>query len=72
MSSYVYGRNSFFEALKQGRILKAYVLNDKEIKGKIYLIRSVKEDILINWQLQAIIRVLSGKLRNISSAQLRK
>ncbi|MBR3265238.1 MAG: 23S rRNA (guanosine(2251)-2'-O)-methyltransferase RlmB [Erysipelotrichaceae bacterium] len=34
MSSYVYGRNSFFEALKQGRILKAYVLNDKEIKGK--------------------------------------
>lgn len=34
MSSYVYGRNSFFEALDNKRIIKAYVLNDKEIKGR--------------------------------------
>lgn len=34
MSNYVYGRNSFFEALKKGRIIKAYVLNDKEIKNR--------------------------------------
>ena len=34
MSSYIYGRNSFFEALDNKRIIKAYVLNDKEIKGK--------------------------------------
>ncbi|MBR2533335.1 MAG: 23S rRNA (guanosine(2251)-2'-O)-methyltransferase RlmB [Erysipelotrichaceae bacterium] len=34
MSNYVYGRNSFFEALDNRRIIKAYVLNDKEIKGK--------------------------------------
>ena len=33
MSNYVYGKNSFFEALKSNRILKAYVLSDKEIKG---------------------------------------
>lgn len=34
MSNYVYGRNSFFEALDNKRILKAYVLNDREIKGR--------------------------------------
>ncbi len=34
MSNYVYGKNSFFEALDNRRIIKAYVLNDKEIKGK--------------------------------------
>ena len=34
MSNYVYGRNSFFEALKNGRIIKAYVLDDKEIKDR--------------------------------------
>ncbi len=34
MSNYVYGRNSFFEALDNRRIIKAYVLNDKEIKDK--------------------------------------
>ena len=34
MSNYVYGRNSFFEALDNKRIIKAYVLSDKEIKGK--------------------------------------
>jgi len=34
MSNYVYGRNSFFEALDNKRIIKAYVLNDKEIKDK--------------------------------------
>ena len=34
MSSYVYGRNSFFEAMDNKRIIKAYVLNDKEIKGR--------------------------------------
>ena len=34
MSNYVYGRNSFFEALDNRRIIKAYVLNDTEIKDK--------------------------------------
>ena len=34
MSDYVYGRNSFFEALDNKRIVKAYVLNDSEIKNK--------------------------------------
>lgn len=34
MSNYVYGRNSFFEALDNRRIIKAYVLNDKEIKDR--------------------------------------
>ncbi len=34
MSNYVYGRNSFFEALDNKRIIKAYVLNDKELKGR--------------------------------------
>lgn len=34
MSNFVYGRNSFFEALKNGRIIKAYVLDDKEIKDR--------------------------------------
>lgn len=33
MSNYVYGKNSFFEALRANRIIKAYVLNDKELKG---------------------------------------
>ena len=33
MSNYVYGKNSFFEALKANRIIKAYVLSDKELKG---------------------------------------
>ena len=28
MSDYVYGKNSFFEALDNKRIIKAYVLND--------------------------------------------
>lgn len=32
MSEYVYGKNSFFEALKSGRIIKAYVLSDKDIR----------------------------------------
>ncbi|MBQ6333668.1 MAG: 23S rRNA (guanosine(2251)-2'-O)-methyltransferase RlmB [Erysipelotrichaceae bacterium] len=32
MSDYVYGRNSFFEALANGRIIKAYVLDDSRIK----------------------------------------
>ena len=34
MSNYVYGRNSFFEALKNDRIIFAYVLNDKDIRDK--------------------------------------
>ena len=34
MSDYVYGRNSFFEALDNKRIVKAYVLNDSEIRNK--------------------------------------
>ena len=34
MSNYVYGRNSFFEALDNKRIIKAYVLNDREIKDR--------------------------------------
>ena len=34
MSNYVYGRNSFFEALANRRIIRAYVLNDKDVKGK--------------------------------------
>ena len=34
MSNYVFGKNSFFEALNNSRIIKAYVLNDKEIKDK--------------------------------------
>lgn len=34
MSDYVYGKNPFFEALSNGRILKAYVLNDSLIKDK--------------------------------------
>ena len=32
MSSIVYGKNSFFEALNSKRIIMAYVLNDSEIK----------------------------------------
>lgn len=32
MSNIVYGKNSFFEALNNKRILMAYVLNDKDIK----------------------------------------
>ena len=32
MSNYIYGKNSFFEALKNGRIIKAYVLDDRNIK----------------------------------------
>ncbi len=34
MSDYVYGKNSFFEALDSGRILTAYVLDDARIKDK--------------------------------------
>ena len=34
MSDYVYGKNSFFEALNAGRIVKAYVLNDQEIRNR--------------------------------------
>ena len=34
MSDYVFGKNSFFEALNNKRIIKAYVLNDREIKDK--------------------------------------
>lgn len=33
MSDIVYGKNSFFEALNNKRILKAYVLDDTKIKG---------------------------------------
>ena len=33
MSNYVYGKNSFFEALNSKRIIKAYVLDDSEIKN---------------------------------------
>lgn len=32
MSSIIYGKNSFFEALKNKRIICAYVLSDKDIK----------------------------------------
>ena len=34
MSNYVYGKNSFFEALRNGAIIKAYVLKDEAVKGK--------------------------------------
>ena len=34
MSNYIYGKNSFFEALDNKRIIKAYVLNDERIKNK--------------------------------------
>ena len=34
MSEYVYGRNSFFEALANKRITMAYVTNDKDIRDK--------------------------------------
>ena len=45
MSDYVYGRNSFFEALANKRITMAYVSNDKEIKdrGILYKVVSRKE-----------------------------
>lgn len=33
MNNYIYGKNSFFEALKQKRIIKAYVLDDSLIKN---------------------------------------
>ncbi|MDO4198511.1 MAG: 23S rRNA (guanosine(2251)-2'-O)-methyltransferase RlmB [Erysipelotrichaceae bacterium] len=33
MSNYVYGKNSFFEAMRARRITMAYVLDDKEIKN---------------------------------------
>ena len=33
MSNIIYGKNSFFEALNNSRIIMAYVLNDAEIKG---------------------------------------
>lgn len=33
MSSIVYGKNSFFEALNNNRILKAYVIDDSKIKN---------------------------------------
>lgn len=34
MSDYIYGKNTFFEALNAGRITEAYVLSDREIKDK--------------------------------------
>ena len=34
MSDYIYGKNSFFEALDNNRIIKAYVLSDDKIKNK--------------------------------------
>ena len=34
MSNFVFGKNSFFEAMNNNRIIKAYVLNDSLIKGK--------------------------------------
>lgn len=34
MSEYVYGKNSFFEALDNHRVLMAYVLDDKAIKDR--------------------------------------
>ena len=34
MSNYVYGKNSFFEALVSRRIIMAYVLDDKRIKDE--------------------------------------
>ena len=34
MNNYIYGKNSFFEALDNKRIIKAYVLNDERIKDK--------------------------------------
>jgi len=34
MSDYIYGKNSFFEALENGRIIMAYVLSDERIKGR--------------------------------------
>lgn len=34
MSNYIYGKNSFFEALRNRRIITAYVLDDKQIKDK--------------------------------------
>ena len=34
MSNYVYGKNSFFEALDNGRVIMAYVLNDERIKDR--------------------------------------
>lgn len=33
MSNYVYGKNSFFEALRSKRIVMAYVMDDREIKN---------------------------------------
>ena len=34
MTNIIYGKNSFFEALNNKRIIQAYVLNDDEIKDK--------------------------------------
>ena len=34
MSSYIYGKNSFFEALENNRIIEAYVIDDSLIKDK--------------------------------------
>ena len=34
MSNYIYGKNSFFEALDAGRIIEAYVLDDSIVKKK--------------------------------------
>ena len=34
MSSYIYGKNSFFEALDNNRIIEAYVLDDEIVKKK--------------------------------------
>ena len=34
MSNYVYGKNSFFEALRNGRIIMAYVLDPEAVKSE--------------------------------------
>lgn len=34
MSNYVYGKNSFFEALDNGRVIMAYVLSDERIRDR--------------------------------------
>lgn len=46
MSSIVYGKNSFFEALKNKRIIFAYVLSDKDIKDYRIKYKIVERKIL--------------------------
>lgn len=71
MSEIIYGKNSFFEALNNNRILEAYVLDDKLIKDKNIKYRIVDRKTLDKYSHSGNHQGYVAKVKEFKMAQVK-